>query len=41
MCFDQDGPGVVEVRYDGVLRSVASDLQVSEIKIKLIQDDND
>lgn len=41
MCFDQAGPGVVEVRYDGVLRSVAGDLQVTEIKIKLYQDSND
>ena len=41
MCFDQAGPGVVEVRYDGILRSIAGELQVSEVKIKLVQDSND
>lgn len=41
MCFDSEGPGVVEVRYDGVLRSVAGDLTATEVKIKLVQDSND
>jgi hypothetical protein len=41
MCFDQSGPGVVEVRYDGILRDVAGSLEVSEVKIKLVQDSND
>lgn len=41
LCFDQSGPGVVEVRYDGIMRSVAGELQVSEVKIKLVQDSND
>jgi len=41
MCFDQSGPGVVEVRYDGVLRSVAGQLEASDVKIKLIQDSNE
>ncbi|MBC7458675.1 MAG: hypothetical protein H7235_10370 [Bdellovibrionaceae bacterium] len=41
MCFDQLGPGVVEVRYDGLIRNVAGDLEVSEVKIKLVQNSND
>lgn len=41
MCFDQEGPGVVEVHYDGVLRHIAGDLQATEVKIKLIQDAQD
>lgn len=41
MCFDQAGPGVIEVHYDGVLRGVAGDLTATEVKIKLVQDSND
>lgn len=31
MCFDQAGPGVVEIQYDGLLKNS----QIQEIKIKL------
>ena len=41
MCFDQAGPGVVEVRYDGKIRDIAGKLETSDVQIKLIQDSND
>ncbi len=42
MCFDTQGPGVIEVRYDGlVVIKSESKLAITSLNINLVQDSND